>query len=584
MRLGKGFKKVGEFNKNKRLGKKSGRKQADSSSTEYDGDMRNVSRAPLRDSLKANIEHVRRTTGGSPDVVVRKFVVGRNPGVEAAALFVDGLVDDKNVYNFVLEPLLQSNIPPQKSGKDLLDFIENSLVAVSGVERVSDWSEFFSGLMEGSTMLMLDGVSLALKTGTQGGQFRSIEEPTSQLAVRGPREGFTESLRMNTAMVRRYIRNPYLWQESMVIGEATQTRVSVMYIQGIANDKVVEEVRRRLKQIKADSILESGYIEQFIEDKTFTLFPTVYHTERPDIVAANLLEGRIAIFVDGTPFVLVVPALFIQFFHAVEDYYYRFDIASALRFLRVLIFFLSLVAPSAYVAATTFHQEMIPSALVLSLAAQREAVPFPAFIEVLVMEIAFEILREAGVRLPRQIGQAISIVGALVIGQAAVEAGFVSTSTVIVVSITAIASFATPTVAIATSARIIRFVFIVISSMFGFYGLVIGLLFMTLHLCSLRSFGVPYMSPLAPMIPSNAGDTILRKPIWAWKERPRLISQNNIIRQEPYQRPMPPHRTGDTPPAGTGDKSPANTGGTPPTKTMEKTPASSGDDKGENGE
>jgi spore germination protein KA len=584
MRLGKGFKKVGEFNKNKRLGKKSGRKQADSSSTEYDGDMRNVSRAPLRDSLKANIEHVRRTTGGSPDVVVRKFVVGRNPGVEAAALFVDGLVDDKNVYDFVLEPLLQSNIPPQKSGKDLLDFIENSLVAVSGVERVSDWSEFFSGLMEGSTMLMLDGVSLALKTGTQGGQFRSIEEPTSQLAVRGPREGFTESLRMNTAMVRRYIRNPYLWQESMVIGEATQTRVSVMYIQGIANDKVVEEVRRRLKQIKADSILESGYIEQFIEDKTFTLFPTVYHTERPDIVAANLLEGRIAIFVDGTPFVLVVPALFIQFFHAVEDYYYRFDIASALRFLRVLIFFLSLVAPSAYVAATTFHQEMIPSALVLSLAAQREAVPFPAFIEVLVMEIAFEILREAGVRLPRQIGQAISIVGALVIGQAAVEAGFVSTSTVIVVSITAIASFATPTVAIATSARIIRFVFIVISSMFGFYGLVIGLLFMTLHLCSLRSFGVPYMSPLAPMIPSNAGDTILRKPIWTWKERPRLISQNNIIRQEPYQRPMPPHRTGDTPPAGTGDKSPANTGGTPPTKTMEKTPASSGDDKGENGE
>jgi len=584
MRLGKGFKKVGEFNKNKRLGKKSGRKQADSSSTEYDGDMRNVSRAPLRDSLKANIEHVRRTTGGSPDVVVRKFVVGRNPGVEAAALFVDGLVDDKNVYDFVLEPLLQSNIPPQKSGKDLLDFIENSLVAVSGVERVSDWSEFFSGLMEGSTMLMLDGVSLALKTGTQGGQFRSIEEPTSQLAVRGPREGFTESLRMNTAMVRRYIRNPYLWQESMVIGEATQTRVSVMYIQGIANDKVVEEVRRRLKRIKADSILESGYIEQFIEDKTFTLFPTVYHTERPDIVAANLLEGRIAIFVDGTPFVLVVPALFIQFFHAVEDYYYRFDIASALRFLRVLIFFLSLVAPSAYVAATTFHQEMIPSALVLSLAAQREAVPFPAFIEVLVMEIAFEILREAGVRLPRQIGQAISIVGALVIGQAAVEAGFVSTSTVIVVSITAIASFATPTVAIATSARIIRFVFIVISSMFGFYGLVIGLLFMTLHLCSLRSFGVPYMSPLAPMIPSNAGDTILRKPIWAWKERPRLISQNNIIRQEPYQRPMPPHRTGDTPPADTGDKSPANTGGTPPTKTMEKTPASSGDDKGENGE
>ena len=512
MRLGKGFKKVGEFNKNKRLGKKSGRKQADSSSTEYDGDMRNVSRAPLRDSLKANIEHVRRTTGGSPDVVVRKFVVGRNPGVEAAALFVDGLVDDKNVYDFVLEPLLQSNIPPQKSGKDLLDFIENSLVAVSGVERVSDWSEFFSGLMEGSTMLMLDGVSLALKTGTQGGQFRSIEEPTSQLAVRGPREGFTESLRMNTAMVRRYIRNPYLWQESMVIGEATQTRVSVMYIQGIANDKVVEEVRRRLKQIKADSILESGYIEQFIEDKTFTLFPTVYHTERPDIVAANLLEGRIAIFVDGTPFVLVVPALFIQFFHAVEDYYYRFDIASALRFLRVLIFFLSLVAPSAYVAATTFHQELIPTELLISLSAQREGVPLPAFLEVLLMEIVFEIIREAGLRMPRAVGQALSIVGAIVLGQAAVEAGLISAAVVIVVAVTGITNFVVPVYSFGMSQRLLRFTFILLAGFMGLFGVLCGALFLLAHLVSLKSFGVPYLTPLAPASKDDWRDVLIRAP------------------------------------------------------------------------
>lgn len=544
MRIGKGFKKVGKFNQNQRRGK-SDRHSADKPASEFDGDIQDISRDPLKDKLEANIAHVRRTTGDSPDVVVRRFFIGRPAVFEAAALFVEGLADDVNVYDYVMEPLLQADVPPDTSGQEMLELIENSLVAVCSVKRVSDWRELFSGLMEGSTLLMLDGVPYALKIGTQGGKFRSIEEPTSQLAVRGPREGFNESLRMNTAMVRRYIRNPFLWQEAMVIGEATQTRVAIMYIHGIANDKVVEELRRRLRRIKADSILESGYVEQFIEDKTFTLFPTVYHTERPDIVAANLLEGRVAIFVDGSPFVLVVPALFIQFFQAVEDYYTRFDIASSLRFLRVLIFLLSLVAPSAYIAATTFHQEMIPSALVLSLAAQREAVPFPAFIEVLVMEIAFEILREAGVRLPRQIGQAISVVGALVIGQAAVEAGIVSTATVIVVSITAIASFATPTVAIATSARIIRFALIIISSMFGFYGLVIGLLFMTLHLCGLRSFGIPYMAPLAPLIPTNAGDTIFRKPIWAWKERPRLISQNNIIRQEPHQRPAPSTKNGD---------------------------------------
>jgi len=297
-----------------------------------------------------------------------------------------------------------------------------------------------------------------------------------------------------------------------------------------------------LQRIRIDGILESGYIEQLIEDQTFTTFPTVYHTERPDSVAANLLEGRIAIFVEGTPFVLIAPTVFIQFFQAVEDYYARFDIATALRFLRVLVFFISLVAPSVYIAATTFHQEMIPTQLVIAIAAQRESVPFPAFVEALMMEVTFEILREAGVRLPRAVGQAVSIVGALVIGQAAVEAGFVSSAMVIVVSITAIASFATPSFAIAISARLIRFLLMVLAALFGFYGILIGIVLMTLHLCSLRSFGVPYMSPLAPLILSNIRDTLVRFPMWALTERPRLINQTNMVRQGNDQRPKPPNQ------------------------------------------
>jgi len=301
----------------------------------------------------------------------------------------------------------------------------------------------------------------------------------------------------------------------------------------------VDEVKKRLKGIDIDSIIESGYIEQLIEDQPYSVFPTMYHTERPDSVAGNILEGRIAILVDGTPFVLLAPAVFIQFFQAVEDYYVRFDIATALRFLRILMFFISMVAPAIYIAATTFHQEMIPTGLLIVIAAQRETVPFPAFIEALIMEVTFEILREAGVRMPRAVGNAISIVGALVIGQAAVQAGIVSPAMVIIVSITAIASFATPSVAMAISARLIRFVFMAAAAAFGFYGISAVMVILVIHLCSLRSFGVPYMFPLAPITAANLGDTFVRGPLWALRDRPKLITRNTV-RMGKKEKPAPP--------------------------------------------
>jgi spore germination protein KA len=503
------------------------------------GQAQDVPHEPIHSLLDVNIDIIRHTTGNSSDIVIRRFTIGQERSIRAALIFIDGLADEKNVYQFLLEPLMTATLPISLSPKDTFFFVEKKLAAVGRIKRISQWFDLFLALSSGETIILLDGVTFALSASTSGGEYRAIEEPQTQLAIRGPRDGFTESLRMNTTLIRRRIKNPNLWLETMKIGEVTQTDVAIMYIKGIANDEIVEEVRKRLRRIHIDSVLETGYLEQLIEDQTFTTFPTTYHTERPDVVAANLLEGRVAVFVEGTPFVLVAPALFIQFFQAVEDYYARFDIATALRFLRVLVFFISLVAPAIYIAATTFHQEMIPTPLVIAIAAQREAIPFPAFVEALVMEVIFEILREAGVRLPRAVGQTVSIVGALVIGQAAVEAGFVSSAMVIVVSITAIASFATPSFAIAISARLIRFALMFLAAMFGFYGIIIGILVMTIHLCSLRSFGIPYMSPLAPFIPSNMGDTLFRVPAWAFKERPRLINQKNIIRQGKYQRSQP---------------------------------------------
>ncbi|GER70570.1 spore germination protein KA [Weizmannia acidilactici] len=510
------------------------------------GTAANIPAQTMGTDLKTQIEQLKKTTGNSSDIVIHEIKMGSKANVPAAVICVDGLDDSLMINENLLEVLMANpKIDPYLDSDNVLDDLMKHAIKIGGVKTVMNWNDLFAELLSGQTILLIDGVYGGLSISTRGGEQRSIEEPSTEVTVRGPREGFTESLRVNTALIRKRIKNPNLWLESYKIGEVTRTDVVLMYIKGIANDKVVEEARKRLQTLKIDAILESGYIEQLIEDKTFTIFPTIYHSERPDVVAANLLEGRFAIIVDGSPFALVAPAVFIQFFQSADDYYMRFDIATAIRFLRVLGYLISLIGPATYVAATTFHQEMIPTQLVFTLTGQREAIPFPAFVEAIVMEITFEILREAGLRLPRPIGQTVSIVGALVIGQAAVQAGLVSAAMVIVVSITAIASFATPSFSIAISARLFRFVFMLLAATFGFYGIIIGMIALVVHLCSLRSFGVPYTTPIAPLVRQNIGDTVFRAPIWSMSARPRLLSQKNIVRQGENQRPMPPKKNGE---------------------------------------
>lgn len=496
-------------------------------------------------SLSNNISALKQKTGNSSDVMIRKLKISKDPEISAAIIYIEGLVDNQSINEFLIESIMQNAELEEKTNpyEEILDIMANKIVSIGSVKQIKDWNDLLVPLMSGETIILVNGTNKGLSASTKGGERRSILEPGTQVAVRGPRESFTESIGTNTAMVRRIIKNPNLWAETMKIGTVTNTDVVIMYINGIAKDEIIEEVRKRLEGINLDSILESGYIEQMIEDQTLTTFPTLYHTERPDMVAGNLLEGRVAIFVDGTPFVLLAPALFIQFFQSAEDYYVRFDIATALRFLRILIFFISLIAPAAYVAATTFHQEMIPTPLLIAVAAQREAVPFPSLVEAIIMEVTFEILREAGIRMPKAIGSAISIVGALVIGQAAVQAGIVSPAMVIIVAITAIASFATPSYAIAISARLIRFIVMLSAATFVFYGIILSFIMMIVHLCGLRSFGVPYMAPFAPFIPKNTGDSIVRLPWWFLKERPRLFNEN-IVRRGKDQKPAPPENRG----------------------------------------
>jgi spore germination protein KA len=326
--------------------------------------------------------------------------------------------------------------------------------------------------------------------------------------------------------------------EQWTIGEISQTPVCIMYVKGLADENVLQDLRERLESIRIDGILESGYIEELISDQKWTPFPTVLSIERPDAVAGNILEGRIAILVDGTPFVLIVPAILNMFFQASEDYYQRYDIATFLRVLRFGSFLIALLMPSVYVAIVGYHQEMIPTQLLLKLAAQREGVPFPAYLEAFIMELVFEILREAVVRMPSAAGNTISIVGGLVIGQSVVEAGIVSPAVVIVVSFTAIASFVSPSYNLGISARLLRFFLLLAASTLGFYGIGLVVLVLILHLSNLRSFGMPYIKPFAPFMLKDMKDTLFRAPLWMMRERPAKLAKDNPIRQDTY----PSHR------------------------------------------
>ncbi|MDQ0113595.1 spore germination protein [Paenibacillus harenae] len=496
--------------------------------------LKRIEEMPLTASVKQNMEMCKKELGESPDIIYRELELNNGDNTPILLIYVQGMIDDERMNEFVIQPLHRDRYDVESQAQDMtmLKWMEKKLLATGIAVEVKDWKLIYQKLFLGYCIIMVEGVARAIAANVVGGPRRGVEEPKTEMVIRGPREGFTESVRANTAMLRRKIRSPRLWMEQVTIGDLTQTPVSFMYIKGLAGEDVIDDLRERLKSIEIDGILESGYIEELIGDQKWTPFPTVMSNERPDVIAANLLEGRVAVLVDGTPFVLVVPATLNVFFQSAEDYYQRFDIATFLRLLRFVSFFIALLMPSVYVAIIGYHQEMIPTQLLLKLAAQREGVPFPAYLEAFIMELVFEILREAVVRMPSAAGNTISIVGGLVIGQSVVEAGIVSPAVVIVVSFTAIASFVSPNYSLGIAARLLRFFLLLAASTLGFYGIALVTLFILLHLCNIRSFGVPYMTPFAPFVGPDLKDTFVRAPLWLMKERPQRIKSDNKVRQQ----------------------------------------------------
>ena len=463
--------------------------------------------------LEKNLETIQTLLRNSSDIVIREFCFGNQGQVHAALVFIDGMVNKTVINENIMKPLIYDThlIQSQALHENDIQFIRRSLLAVGDVNEKTGFQELIGSLLYGNAILLLEGSDRFLEIDAKGWQSRAIEEPKVEQTVRGPREGFTETLRTNTSMLRRKIHNPNLVFEQMVLGKRTHTRVCLVYVNGVAPPALVEEVKRRLKLITIDDILESGYIEEFIEDAHYSPFTTVGNSEKPDRVAARILEGRVAILVDGTPFALTVPSLFIEGFQAAEDYYSRPYYASVVRFIRFIAFAISLLAPGIYVALESFHPELIPTPLVLTMAAAVEGTPFPAVVEALLMVTIFELLREGGIRLPATIGPALSIVGALIIGDAAVKAGLIGAPMVIVVAITAVSSFLA--ISHTDAVTLLRFGLIIMAGFLGIYGIGIGIIAILFHLCALRSFGVSYLSPIDPLSWSHLKDTFIRAPL-----------------------------------------------------------------------
>jgi hypothetical protein len=492
----------------------------------------------LSSSLDENIAYFRAVFHNVSDVVFREMQISALNGAKGFLIFINGMVDKKTIDEHILKPLMQPGAEVVKTS-NIMTCLEQGKINVGQIEKERIKEKLITAILSGMAVLLTNGSDQALILNVPGWEKRAISEPMSEKLIRGPKEGFVETFQDNIALIRRRIHDPQLKVRLYELGTRSKTKVALLYIADIAKQEVIDEITNRLDTINYDFVDDPSTVEAFIEDNPYSIFPQLLPTERPDKVAANLMEGRAAIVVDGSPNVLLAPVTVASFFQSPEDYYERFIFGTLVRLMRFFVFSITTTLPALYVAAVSFHHQLIPDRLILTLAVGRILVPFPAFVEAIVMELTIELLREASTRLPGPLGQTIGVVGGLVLGQAAVTAKLASPTMVIVVSLTAIATFTIPVYTFSYPLRLIRFPMMIFAGMFGFFGVFLVWMVLLIHLCTLESFGIPYFSPLSPFKPGEMKDTLVRFPFWAMKKRPSTPGTVDRTRMK--------HRKGDDP-------------------------------------
>ncbi len=469
--------------------------------------------------LDANIVLIKNIFKDDDTLCMRYIENQSNPFVRCCVFFVHGMVDNRLLNNDVIKPLLE--YPFGRKVTDLINTVANQIILPGSIQKTSDLNQIVQCFVYGDSILLVDGYRDVLILSTRSWQTRAIEEPESERILRGPREGFNESIIVNLSMLRRRLRTQDLKMKFKVFGARTQTKGCICYIEGLANKNVLNELETRLRKFSIDGTLDVNYISEFIRDEPYSPIKTIGSTEKPDVVAAKLLEGRIALFLDGTPMVLTIPHLFVEHFQSPDDYYLNYLFSSLGRFLRLFGFLLSTSVPAVYVALTCFHHEMLPTQLTMSIAMARQGVPLPTVFETFLMLVMFEILRETGTRMPNAIGQALSIVGALVIGQAAVDARLVSSPVIVIVATAGITGLLIPR--IKAGVIFMRFLLLGLSSILGMYGYIFGIMGFMIYLFSIKSFGIPIMTGF-----HSKQDILVRAPWRLMKKRPRGLAADEI--------------------------------------------------------
>ena len=468
-----------------------------------------ISSISLSSSLEENISLLTDAFKETNDIVFHYSQINNKTG---CLVYLSEMVDDQALL--AIKKDLSTYSPDLKDGNQL-----------------NDLPSIVRKLLSGYSILMSDEMDHVVLFNSTHATGRAVAEPSTERTIRGPQEGFVEDIHTNLRLIRRKLRTPVLKIEHLTLGKLSNTQISIVYIKGIADDEIVKEVHQRLSRVDMDAVLDSHYLESMIKDSPRSPFPTVFSTERPDRVCGGLLDGKVAIITDGTPFALTVPTMFVEFLHSAEDYYDTSLIASVIRWIRLLGLLVTLILPAFIVALTTFHQDLLQTPFLLRIAATRENVPYPILIEGIFMLLTFELIREAGLRMPKLFGGAtVTILGLVLIIQVAVQAGIFGPIMAVVVSVSALISFILPNYAFHQIIRFCGIPLLILAGFFGFMGIIVGLMFGLVHVVSLRSFGVPYFSPVSPARKEGWKDVFIRAPWWAMETRTPGLGIENIGR------------------------------------------------------
>ncbi len=480
----------------------------------------------LTASLEENKKNIKKLFERCDDLSLRDFVIDRH--FKAFAFYFESLSSSEDINRFVLEEFMHSGAENTRTLSSA-DSIIKRFLPVHDIKSTRNINDVLLGVYSGDCIILINGITEALVVNTRKLKGRLVTDPLIETTAIGPQEGFVEDLQLNIALIRKRVKTANMKIESFEIGRISKSTLVVSYIEGTAEKSLVEEIKKRILSIDTDGFIDTGHLRRFINDSKYSPFPHEIMTERPDRCVNFLLEGRIVVLLDGSPFILVYPSVFVDILKTADEAYMHFHMALFLRFIRFIALMISTLGSAVYIALTVFHPGMIPTQLLITIAGSRAGIPFPAIMEALLMELIFEILREASIRIPKPIGPSISIVGGLVIGQSVVDAGIASQAMIIVIALTAITSFAVPGYVYNSTLRLIRFPMMIVASVSGMYGIISIILFIMIHMVSLRSVGVPYLSPLAPLNLRDIQNTILHSPSSSQIYRPSFLETPNPV-------------------------------------------------------